>query len=145
MHQYLTSKFRVVLSFTWLGTVCYIGDHPKFRMILFHLDLHLKFYKLGLQWIPPIGWTLLSLQITQRINPSVSDKRHSSSNDPICNNISEASLSLSSQGTRPNPMFYNKGIYRGMCGHLEPNVSYLTKGQIDTVFQAGFIAQNGIS
>lgn len=32
-----------------------------------------------------------------------------------------------------------------MCGHLEPNVSYLTKGQVDTVFQAGFMAQDSIS
>lgn len=35
-------------------------------------------------------------------------------------------------------MFYNKGIYRGMCGHLEPNVSYLTKGQVDTVSRVGW-------
>lgn len=88
---------------------------------------------------------LKSVQIIQHINPYISDKCHLSSNDPICSNTVKASLSLTRHHTIPNLMFYNKGIYRGMCGHLEPNVYYLTKGQVDTLFQSGFMTENSTS
>lgn len=32
-----------------------------------------------------------------------------------------------------------------MCGHLEPNVSYLTKELVDPVFQEGFMAQKALA